>query len=69
VVATTSLIYVSGNNRYQDVIAKYCTAWQEIKQNPNTFKYFELTESQLQLMVHSRYTAKDVLETAGEHDQ
>jgi len=68
VVATISPTHVSGNNRYQAVIAKYCTAWQEIKQYPNTCKYFEPTESQLWLIVQSGYTAKDAFETAGDHD-
>jgi len=44
-------------------------AWQEIKQYPNTCKYFEPTESQLWLIVCSRFTAKDAFEAAGDHDQ
>jgi len=51
VVKTTTLSYVAANNNYQAVIAKYCMAWQELKQNPNTCKYFEPTESQVWLIV------------------
>jgi len=48
VVATSSPTHVAGNNSYQAVIAKYCKAWLE---HPNTCKYFEPTEMQLQLIV------------------
>jgi len=44
-------------------------AWQEIKHYPNTCKYFEPTESQLWLIIHSGCTAKDAFEAAGDHDQ
>jgi len=60
VVTTTTLSHVAANNNYQAVIAKYHTAWQELKQYPNTCKYFEPTESQVQLIVCSGFTAKDV---------
>jgi len=51
VMTTTTLSHAAANNNYQAVIAKYLTAWQELKQNPNTCKYFEPTESQVWLIV------------------
>jgi len=51
VVATVSCIQVACNDSYQAVAAKYCKAWEEIKQYPNTCRYFEPTESQLWLIV------------------
>ena len=67
-VATGSCIQVACNDSNQAVAAKYHKAWEEIKKYPNTCRYFKLTETQLQLIVHSGYNANDAFEAAGDHD-
>jgi len=69
VVATGSCIQVARNNSYQAVATKYCKAWEEIKKYPNTCRYFESIEIQLQLIVCSGYNANDAFEAAGDHNQ
>jgi len=67
--ATGSHVQGAVNDSYQAVTAKYQAAWEAIKQYPNTCKYFEPTQSQLRLIVGSKYTAKDAFKAAGDHDR
>jgi len=69
ITATASHIQVAGNDSYQAVVAKHCTALETIKQYPNTCRYFEPTQSQLWLIVSSGYSANDAFEAAGDHNQ
>jgi len=48
--------------------AKFRAAWEAIKKYPNTCKYFEPTQSQLRLIVGSKYSIKDAFEIAGDHN-
>ncbi len=57
------------NDSFHAINEKYRAAWNEIKQYPNTCRYFEPTQSQLRLIVASKYTARDAFEAAGDHDQ
>ena len=66
--ATGTLVHVTVNNNLAAVAAKYRAAREAIKQYPNTCKYFEPTQSQLRLIVGSKYSVKDAFEVAGDHN-
>ncbi len=66
---TGTLVRGIVNDNLAAVAAKYRAAWAAIKQYPNTCKYFEPTQLQRQLIVGSKYSAKDAFEVAGDHNR
>jgi len=66
--ATGTLVRDIVNDNLAAVAAKYRAAREAIKQYPNTCKYFEPTQSQVQLIVASKYSVKDAFEVAGDHN-
>jgi len=67
-LATGILVHDIVKENLAATTAKFWAAWEAIKKYPNTCKYFEPTQSQLRLIVGSKYSIKDAFEIAGDHN-
>jgi len=67
--ATGTVVPDIVNDNLAAVSAKHRAAREAIKHYPNTCKYFEPTQLQLQLIVGSKYSVKDAFEVAGDHNR
>ncbi len=68
-LATGTLVHDIVKQNLAATTAKFRAAWEAIKKYPNTCKYFEPTQSQLWLIVGSKYSIKDAFEIAGDHNR